>query len=85
VGHIFTVENRHKEAVNLQVLDAAPVPENDAVKVESSFQPTPTTQKWDDQPGMVLWQQPLAAGAQQRFSAEHVITWPKDRQLMDSR
>ncbi|MFV0681545.1 DUF4139 domain-containing protein [Ottowia sp.] len=85
VGHIFVVENRHKEAITLQVLDAAPVPQNDEVKVQSSYQPKPETEKWNDQPGTVLWQQALAAGATQRLTADHVITWPKDASLIDNR
>jgi len=79
----FSVENRHREAIALQVLDAAPVAEHDDVRVESRYQPEPTTRHWNQQPGSVLWEQPLAAGASQRFSAEHVITWPKDARLQE--
>ena len=45
--------------------------------------PEPQSQRWNDQPGTVLWAQPLPAGATQRFSAEHVITWPKDARLRE--
>ncbi len=83
VSRLFTVENRHRDAITLQVLDAAPVSEHEDVRVESRYQPTPVTQAWNEQPGSVLWEQSLAAGASQRFSAEHLISWPKDTQLRE--
>lgn len=81
ISRQFTVENRHREAITLQVLDAAPISEHADVRVESRYQPEPADKAWNQQPGTVLWQQPLAAGATQRFDAEHVITWPKDARL----
>ncbi|MFD1894292.1 DUF4139 domain-containing protein [Ottowia beijingensis] len=83
VSRLYTVENRHRDGITLQVLDAAPVPEHEDVRVESRYQPEPQSQRWNDQPGTVLWAQPLPAGATQRFSAEHVITWPKDARLRE--
>ncbi len=80
-----TVQNRHTTAIQLQVLDAAPVPDNDKVSVESSYQPQPATTRWHDEPGTVAWEQPLAAGATQAFSAKHVISWPKDERLQERR
>ena len=53
------------------------------MRVESRYQPEPKTKAWNEQPGTVLWEQPVAAGATQRFSAEHVITWPKDGRLRE--
>lgn len=83
ISRLYTVENRHREAIALQVLDAAPVPEHEDVRVESRYTPEPKTKSWNEQRGSVLWAQPLEAGASQRFSAEHVITWPKDAQLRE--
>jgi uncharacterized protein (TIGR02231 family) len=83
VSRMFTIENRHREEIMLQVLDAAPVSEHEDVRVESRFEPQPKSRSWNEQPGTVLWEQPLAAGATQRFSAEHVITWPKDARLRE--
>ena len=80
-----TVQNRHATPIQLQVLDAAPVPDNEQVSVESSYQPQPTTTRWHDQPGTVAWEQPLAAGASQSFSAKHVIGWPKDERVQERR
>ena len=81
----YTVENRHTTPVTLQLLDAAPVSDNEAVRVESRYQPAPQTERWHEQPGTVAWELPLAAGSTQSFSAEHLITWPKDARLQDRR
>ena len=81
----YTIENRHKDAIELQVLDAAPISEHEDVRVQSSYQPSPTSTEWRQQPGAVLWQQKLAAGATQKFTASHTITWPKDQNLSDRR
>ena len=83
VSRLYTVENRHRDGITLQLLDAAPVPEHEDVRVESRYQPEPASKRWNDQPGSVLWQQPLGAGATQRFMAEHVITWPVDARLRE--
>ncbi|HOB66342.1 DUF4139 domain-containing protein [Ottowia sp.] len=85
VSRQYTLENRHREAITLQVLDAAPVAEHQDVRVESRYQPEPASKAWNDQPGTVAWQQTLAAGASQRLVAEHVITWPKDERLREQR
>ena len=83
VTRLYTAENRHRDAITLQLLDAAPVSEHQDVRVESRYQPEPASRAWNEQPGTVLWEQPLAAGARQRFSAEHLITWPQDARLLE--
>ncbi|MFN3304951.1 MAG: DUF4139 domain-containing protein [Roseateles sp.] len=74
----YVVENRHANAVTLQLVEAAPVSQHEDIKVQAQFSPAPTTQAWRQQPGLVLWEQPLAAGASQRFTAEYLISAPKD-------
>lgn len=79
----YSVENRHKGGITLQVLHAAPVSRNEKIEVESRYQPQPTDTAWNRTPGMVAWQQPLAAGATAQFSAEHTLRYPKDIQLQE--
>ncbi|WP_298212966.1 DUF4139 domain-containing protein [Acidovorax sp.] len=79
----YSVENRHKAAITLQVLHAAPVSRNEKIEVESRYQPQPTELTWNRTPGTVAWQQPLAAGASAQFSAEHTIRYPKDIELQE--
>lgn len=79
----YSVENRHKDSITLQVLHAAPVSRNEKIEVESRYQPQPTEMTWNRSPGTVAWQQPLAASATAQFSAEHTIRYPKDIELLE--
>ncbi|RYF73090.1 MAG: mucoidy inhibitor MuiA family protein [Comamonadaceae bacterium] len=79
----YSVENRHKTGITLQVLHAAPVSRNEKIEVESRYQPQPADMAWDRTPGTVAWQQSLAAGASAQFSAEHTVRYPKDIQLQE--
>ena len=79
----YSVENRHKTGITLQVLHAAPVSRNEKIEVESRYQPQPTDTAWNRTPGTVAWQQPLAAGATAQFSAEHTIRYAKDLDVQE--
>lgn len=79
----YTVENRHKTPVTLQVLHAAPQSRNEKIEIESRYQPQPTDLAWNRNPGTVAWQQPLAAGATAQFSAEHTIRYAKDLDVQE--
>ncbi|VUZ26336.1 Uncharacterised protein [uncultured Comamonas sp.] len=74
----FTVENRHPRAITVQVLDAAPVTQNAAIRVQSGYTPQPADTAWGGQPGLVLWQKELAAQASSAFTAKHTISHDKD-------
>ena len=78
----WVVENRHTTgSLTLQLVEAAPVSQHEDIKVQSQFSPAPTTQAWRKQPGLILWEQPLAVGQSQRFTAEYLISAPKDAQV----
>jgi uncharacterized protein (TIGR02231 family) len=79
----YSVENRHKTGITLQVLHAAPVSRNEKIEVESRYQPQPAETAFNRTPGTVAWQQPLAAGATAQFSAEHTVRYSKDIQLQE--
>lgn len=81
----YSVENRHKTGITLQVLHAAPVSRNEKIEVESRYQPQPTDTAWNRTPGTVAWQQTLAAGATAPFNAEHTLRYPKDIELQENR
>jgi uncharacterized protein (TIGR02231 family) len=80
-GRAWVVENRHTSAVTLQFIETAPVSQHEDIKVQAQFSPAPTTQAWRKQPGLVLWELPLVAGQSQRFTAEYVISAPKEAQV----
>lgn len=78
----YVVENRHTAGtVTLQLVEAAPVSRHEDIKVQAQFSPAPSTQSWRKRPGLVMWELPLAAGQSQRFTAEYVVSAPKEAQV----
>jgi uncharacterized protein (TIGR02231 family) len=78
VSTLYTVSSRHKVPVELLVLEAAPVPVNDQISVETNFQPKPKTANWEEHRGVYAWEQPLAPGETLKFVADYTISYPKD-------
>jgi len=78
VATLYTVTSRHKVPVELLLLEAAPVPVNDQISVDSNFQPKPKTANWEERKGVYAWEQPLAPGETLKFVADYTITYPKD-------
>lgn len=85
VARAYTVENRHRTPIRLQVLEAAPVSVDERVAVETRFTPQPEITTWNEQPGVVMWSQSLAAGQTARFTASYAISYPKDARLQERR
>ena len=74
----WQVENLRSRPVTLQVLEAAPVPEHEDIRVQAQFTPPVTKAGWRDQPGIQMWELPLAPNQTQRFQAVYKISVPKD-------
>lgn len=74
----YSVENRHDQAIALQVLDAAPTSRNDQIKVQSQYSPQPGSTRWNAQNGMIAWEQSLDARATAQFQATHQIRFPEN-------
>lgn len=85
VGRVYEVENRHRSAIDLLVLEASPVALEEQISVTRSFNPKPQVEGWLDQPGIVAWRQSLGAGQKARFSADYTISHPKDMLLRETR
>jgi uncharacterized protein (TIGR02231 family) len=83
IRRVFEIENRHKEAIDLQVLESAPSSRHEDVEVALEFKPEPKARKWRDLPGVVEWRTPLAAGQTARFEASYVYSWPEGAMLTD--
>ncbi|AVS64914.1 hypothetical protein C8245_03680 [Paracidovorax avenae] len=81
----YRIENRHTTPITLQVIDTAPVSRNAKIEVESRYAPPPLTTAWEGTAGTVAWQQPLAPGAEVRFTAEHLVRHGKDVELNENR
>jgi uncharacterized protein (TIGR02231 family) len=83
--HVYLIENRHPTPIDLQVLEASPVSTDERISVTRQFNPALTLDPWQDQPGLIAWEQRLAPAATARFQADYVITLPKDSPLSESR
>jgi len=79
----YQIDSRHTSAITLQVLHAVPVSRHEKIEVQSHYQPTPTSHQWGHENGIIVWQQPLAAGASANFSAEHTIRYSKELELLE--
>jgi len=82
VASLYTVTSRHKVPVDLLVLEAAPVPVDDKISVETAFEPKPKTANWEERKGVHAWEQPLAPGETLKFVADYTITYPKDAAII---
>lgn len=80
-GRVYRVENQHRRAFTVQLLESAPVARHDDIKVEAKFDPKPVDEAWRKQPGVIAWEATLAPGAAQRFVADYVISYPKDARV----
>jgi len=78
VIHGYTVQNRHSLPIKLEVLEAAPVAQNDEVRITTQFDPKPVDTEWQQRPGITRWYQSLGAGKTVRFSGDYLISVPKD-------
>lgn len=81
VQRAYTVENRHRTPIAVQVLEAAPVPVDEEVRVTAKFSPEPADLEWNKQPGMAQWRFDLPASQTTRVSADYTISYPKDARL----
>jgi len=84
-GRIYDVENRHRTPIDLQVLEASPVAQDERITVTRQFAPEPRDMTWRQQPGVVAWRQTLEAGQTVRLTADYVISHPKDVVLQETR
>lgn len=85
VSHLYEIENRHRTPVNLEVLEASPVSTDAQITVTRQWDPAPQPGELRDQPGVVTWRQTLAPTAKARFSAQYLISRPKDLQVIERR
>lgn len=85
IGRVYTVENRRRSAVQLEVLEATPVATDEKITVTRQFDPAPREGDWQEQPGIKAWALTLAPGQTQRFTAEYVISHPKDLAVTEQR
>lgn len=81
LGALYTVRNRHRDAIDVQILEASPVSQSDDINVRSTFSPEPVKRDWEHRAGVIAWEQTIPAGESARFSADYLITYPKDTRV----
>ena len=81
VQRAYVVENRHRTPIAVQVLEAAPVPVDEQVRVAAQFSPQPGELAWNKQPGLAMWRFDLEPGKTARVAADYTISYPKDARL----
>ncbi len=67
VEHRFSVENRHRQPIVLQVLEAARWPKTPPIRGANQLSPNATSTEWNGQPGFVLWEQGWQRNPAKRF------------------
>jgi uncharacterized protein (TIGR02231 family) len=77
----YTVRNRHRDPIGIEILEATPVSQAEGIKVTARFSPEPASRDWEHREGVIAWQQMLKPGESARFSADYVITFPKDARV----
>lgn len=78
----YTVSNQHRQAIDLMLLEPAPVSTHEQIKVEARFEPKPGKENWEDKQGVVAWEQTIPASSSRKFSVSYQITWPKDAEII---
>jgi len=81
VSRAYVIENLHRQPIQLQLIEPSPVAQHEDIKVQTQFSPQPSQLRWKQLPGVIAWQLPLAAGQSQRFTAEYLISAPKDARV----
>lgn len=83
VKRAYTIENRHRIPMAVQIVEAAPVSVDEQVRVTSQFAPQPAETAWRQQPGLALWTLDLDAGKIARVAADYTISYPRDARLQE--
>ncbi|MBL6752046.1 MAG: DUF4139 domain-containing protein [Nevskia sp.] len=77
IEDLFTVQSLHKAAVELLVLDAAPVAGNGDIRAQTDFVPAPTLHDWDQRKGVAGWQTTLQPRAAFTLRVHTILHFPK--------
>ncbi|CAG2156541.1 DUF4139 domain-containing protein [Cupriavidus numazuensis] len=80
-GSTYTVRSRHRNPIDIEILEAMPVSQAEDIKVTARFSPEPASRDWEHREGVIAWQQTLKPGESARFSADYLITFPKDARV----
>lgn len=74
----YVLENLGSKPLAVQMLEATPVAQHEDIKVQSRFEPAPSTTRWRELDGLTLWRFGLAPKGAQRVRAQYELSAPKD-------
>lgn len=78
----ITVENLHRQAVPVTILDRIPYSEDEDIEVKMLAKTTPPSKNnLDGKRGVLAWSFDLAAGAKKDIRLDYRITWPKKKSI----
>ena len=78
VADTFVLSNLHKSAIDVLVLESAPVSQSEEIEVERQYQPQPNEVDWKGRPGVVAWKKQLAPSETWKIEVGYSITYPKE-------
>lgn len=78
VADTYVLDNLHKNAIDVLVLESAPVSQSEEIEVERNLQPTPTEIDWKGRQGVVGWKKQLAPNETWKIDVGYTITYPKE-------
>jgi len=78
VADTYVIDNLHKNAVDVLVLESAPVSQSEEIDVERTLLPAPTEIDWKGRPGVIGWKKQLAPNETWKIDVGYTITYPKE-------
>ncbi len=82
--YLIEVTNRHTRAVDVEIADQWPVPQDEDIEVEPLQSATPPTEKHiEGEPGIIYWRGNLAAGETMTIRHHYRISYPEGKVLTE--
>jgi len=78
VADTYVINNLHKSAIDVLVLESAPVSQSEEIEVERLLQPAPSEIDWKGRPGVIGWKKELAPSETWKIDVGYTITYPKE-------
>jgi len=78
VADSYVIDNLHRNAIDVLVLESSPVSQSEEIDVVRSLQPAPTEIDWKGRPGVIAWKKQLAPSETWKIDVGYTITYPKE-------
>lgn len=77
----ITVNNLHKQKIDVTILDQMPVPRDEKITVSLTGSSQPTKKDVDDERGLLAWEFTLQPETEKVIDFGYVVKWPSDRKI----